>query len=178
MRGEGKYISALLLFGLNLGVVGLCDDKAAAGDLRDKKKCGDFSACEDCVRCKSECSWCVIGGLCTRFCSSVYDCTDDGCAKDPADFKCMTMQDANFAMTDFDLAGGINIKVKEKKVKTGVTEERKNRAYDPFIYVVKDKPDKKFGIKKKVYTGQLDNIDPPALGVPMLSNNGVGRLLR
>ena len=90
----------------------------------------------------------------------------------------MTMQDANYETTDFDHAGGIDIKAKAKQVKTGITEERQNRAYDPFFYVTTDEPDKKLGIAKKKFSGQLDNIDPPSLGVPMLTNNGAGRLRR
>ena len=100
----------------NDAAVSTCDDKKRG------KSCGSFSKCQDCVRCNSECAWCVIGGLCSRFCHDrvLNPCTDDTCAKDASDFKCMQMQDANYALTDFESAGGVDMKVKPKTVKPGV----------------------------------------------------------
>ena len=151
--------------------VDICDDKTRG------KKCGSFSKCEDCVRCSSECAWCVIGGLCSRFCHHLQPCTDETCAKDASDFKCMQMQDAHYALTDFQNAGGVDLEAKAKKVKPGIAEERKDRNYDPFAFVVEDRPDKNIGIEKK-FTGALDSSDPPSMGEAMLSNNGAGQLLR
>jgi hypothetical protein len=196
--GRCGDVDGLLLFemrnrhGITLVVVGLClavlydptrgsaDVMAICDDKKRGKKCGSFSNCEDCVRCNSECAWCVIGGLCNRFCHGrVLDpCTDDTCAKDAADFKCMQMQDANYAQTDFESAGGVDMKVKPKKVKPGITEERKDRNYDPFAYVIEDKPDKNLGVSQKKFSGALDGTDPPSMGEALLSNNGAGRLRR
>ena len=121
----------------------ICGDKAKRG-----KSCGTYTKCSECVECESDCSWCAVGGLCSRFCFGTgiteSDCTDDGCVKS-TEYKCMQIGNSNYANTDYEREGGIDQGKGHKKIfkpehipGAANQEQRKARSYSPFAWVTKD----------------------------------------
>lgn len=132
---------------------------------RNKRKktvdCPSYTSCAECNACDSYCSWCNIGGLCTRFCegldqsweNSAEDCHSDDCPK-KAEYKCMLMAMPEGSRHDIDYQkeGGIDLEAKEQMspaigpdnrgIDKAPNEPRTVRPFSPFaIYRKNPAPD-------------------------------------
>ena len=58
--------------------VSICDQKGRAKD------CSSYGSCDLCVACDTYCSWCAIGGMCTRFCEGADGSAAIGGSRDGA----------------------------------------------------------------------------------------------
>ena len=63
----------------------ICDKKSRGSD----KSCSKYGTCNECIACDSYCSWCHVGGMCTKFCEGEDGaaCKSPDCAK-KSEFIC------------------------------------------------------------------------------------------
>jgi hypothetical protein len=116
--------------------VSICDQKGRAKD------CSSYSSCDLCIACDSYCSWCAIGGMCTRFCEGAdgSDCKSSDCPK-KSEYKCMTMAESHSSGVDYKTEGGVDLKMnKAFKSATlrGIEDVAKVRPFSPFSYYVEE----------------------------------------
>ena len=121
--------------------VSICDKKGRARD-SGWRKCSSYRSCEWCVACDAYCSWCAIGGMCTRFCEGEdgSDCKSNDCAR-KSEYKCMTMAESHSSGVDYQTEGGIDLKMSKMMKKAtlrGIEGARKVRSFSPFSYYAEE----------------------------------------
>ena len=87
------YISFLIVM-LFYKSESICDKKSRGSD----KSCSKYGTCDECIACDSYCSWCHVGGMCTKFCEGEDGaaCKSPDCAK-KSEFICASMGESHMS---------------------------------------------------------------------------------
>ena len=126
------------IFGLTIIITICVASRAHATTMCDKKKrmqaCASYKSCEDCVACDNYCSWCEVGGLCSRFCEAV-ECTSDSCPRS-SEYRCMLMAENpggsdGKSSVDYKKEGGIESPLYQNGMKSGLLRGVDNAPNQP-----------------------------------------------
>ena len=105
----------------------------------DKKKrmqdCSSYLNCETCNACDGYCSWCEVGGLCTRFCEVMTPCFAADCPRF-SEYRCMLMAESpggtdGKSKIDYKKEGGIESSLYQNGMKAGMLRGGDNAPNSP-----------------------------------------------
>ena len=107
----------------------ICDKKSRGSD----KSCSKYGTCDECIACDSYCSWCHVGGMCTKFCEGEDGaaCKSPDCAK-KSEFICASMGESHSSGVDYKKEGGIDLEMKGVMASAGREIDKPGAPVRPF----------------------------------------------